>query len=315
MATSTFNKSSINKVVLKGDAQEALENFSDQLEIEGRSLWADARRRFFSNKAAVASLIILGVITLLIFFGPLLSQFTFDEIDWSYMASPPSMENGHYFGTDFLGRDLFVRTLEGGRISFMVGALGALVAVIIGTVYGSMAGFLGGRIDNIMMRTLEILQSFPFMFLVILMVTFFGRSILLIFVAIGAVSWLDMARIVRGQTLSLKSKEFIEAAIISGANSRQIVFRHLIPNLLGIVVVYASLLVPGMILFESFLSFLGLGVQEPMTSWGALVNEGAQTMEVAIWQLAFPTSFLVITLFCFNFIGDGLRDALDPKDR
>ena len=315
MATSTMNKSLMNNIVMKGESQEALENFSEQLEIEGRSLWADARRRFFNNKAAVASLIILGLISVLIFFGPLFSQFAFDEIDWSYMASAPSIENGHYFGTDYLGRDMFVRTLEGGRISFMVGALGALVAVTIGTIYGSMAGFLGGRIDNIMMRALEILQSFPFMFLVILMVTFFGRSILLIFVAIGAVSWLDMARIVRGQTLSLKSKEFIEAAIISGANSRQIVFRHLIPNLLGIVVVYASLLVPGMILFESFLSFLGLGVQEPMTSWGALVNEGAQTMEVAIWQLAFPTSFLVITLFCFNFIGDGLRDALDPKDR
>ena len=297
------------------DKTEALENFSSELDVEGRSLWADARRRFFSNKAAVVSLGILFAVLLLIVFGPWLSQFTYDEIDWANMAAPPSFESGHFFGTDHLGRDLFVRTLEGGRISFMVGAMGALVAVIIGTLYGAMAGFLGGRADNIMMRTLEILQSFPFMFLVILMITFFGRSILLIFVAIGAVSWLDMARIVRGQTLSLKSKEFVEAAIICGASSRQIILRHLIPNLLGIVVVYASLLVPGMILFESFLSFLGLGVQEPMTSWGALVNEGAMSMEVALWQLAFPTSFLVITLFCFNFIGDGLRDALDPKDR
>ncbi len=305
----------MKQTMLRQESSKALENFSKELEVEGRSLWADARRRFFSNRAAVASLWILLAVLLLILFGPLFSQFSYDEIDWANMAAAPSLSSGHFFGTDHLGRDLFVRTLEGGRISFMVGAMGALVAVLIGTVYGAMAGFLGGRTDNLMMRALEILQSFPFMFLVILMITFFGRSILLIFVAIGAVSWLDMARIVRGQTLSLKSKEFIEAAIICGANSRQIIFRHLVPNLLGIVVVYASLLVPGMILFESFLSFLGLGVQEPMTSWGALVNEGAMSMEVAIWQLAFPTAFLVVTLFCFNFIGDGLRDALDPKDR
>ena len=267
--TAIMKRNSFMNTTLVGqDKTNALDNFSSELDVEGRSLWADARRRFFSNKAAVVSLGILFSVLLLILFGPWISQFTYDEIDWANMAAPPSLETGHFFGTDHLGRDLFVRTLEGGRISFMVGAMGALVAVIIGTIYGAMAGFLGGRIDNIMMRTLEILQSFPFMFLVILMITFFGRSILLIFVAIGAVSWLDMARIVRGQTLSLKSKEFVEAAIICGANARQIILRHLIPNLLGIVVVYASLLVPGMILFESFLSFLGLGVQEPMTSWG-----------------------------------------------
>ncbi|MGI9275879.1 MAG: oligopeptide ABC transporter permease OppC [Endozoicomonas sp.] len=283
--------------------------------IEGRSLWADARRRFLKNRAAVVSLGTLCMILLFILFGPLFSPFTYDEIDWSSMATAPSLETGHLFGTDHLGRDLFVRTLEGGRISFMVGALGTMVAVVIGTLYGCTSGFLGGRVDNIMMRVMEILQSFPFMFLVILMITFFGRSILLIFVAIGAVSWLDMARIVRGQTLSLKNREFVEAATVCGASSWKIICRHLIPNLLGIVVVYASLLVPGMILFESFLSFLGLGVQEPMTSWGALVNEGAMSMEVAPWQLAFPTAFLVVTLFCFNFLGDGLRDALDPKDR
>lgn len=307
--------SAINPSMVGSDKTKAIENFSSELDIAGRSLWADAYRRFLSNKAAVVSIIILFLISLLLIFGPFISQYTFDQIDWMNMAAPPSLETGHFFGTDHLGRDLFVRTLEGGRISLMVGAMGALIAVLIGTFYGAMAGFFGGRVDNVMMRALEILQSFPFMFLVILMITFFGRSILLIFVAIGAVSWLDMARIVRGQTLSLKNKEFIEAAVICGTNSRQIILRHLIPNLLGIVVVYASLLVPGMILFESFLSFLGLGVQEPMTSWGALVNEGAMSMEVAVWQLAFPTAFLVVTLFCFNFIGDGLRDALDPKDR
>ncbi len=294
---------------------QAVEAFAQELEVEGRSLWADARRRFLRNRAAVVSLAVLAVIAVLVVIGPALSQYSFDEMDWANMASPPSIENGHYFGTDFLGRDLFVRTLEGGRISFMVGVLGALVAVIIGTLYGSVAGYVGGRTDNVMMRILEILNSFPFMFLVILLMTFFGRSLFLIFLAIGAVSWLDMARIVRGLTLGLKRKEFVEAAIVSGTRTKAIILRHLVPNTLGIVVVYASLLVPSMILFESFLSFLGLGVQEPYTSWGALVNEGAMTMEIALWQLAFPTAFLVITLFCFNYIGDGLRDALDPKDR
>ncbi|WP_298441389.1 oligopeptide ABC transporter permease OppC [uncultured Ferrimonas sp.] len=294
---------------------EAVEQFAQELEVEGRSLWADARRRFLRNRAAVISLGILAFIFVLVMIGPALSGYAFDEMDWENMASGPSLANGHFFGTDFLGRDLFVRTLEGGRISFLVGVLGATVAVIIGTLYGSFAGYIGGRTDSIMMRILEILQSFPFMFLVILLMTFFGRSLFLIFLAIGAVSWLDMARIVRGLTLGLKRKEFVEAAIVAGTPGKDIILRHLVPNVLGIVVVYASLLVPGMILFESFLSFLGLGVQEPYTSWGALVNEGALTMEVALWQLAFPTSFLVVTLFCFNYIGDGLRDALDPKDR
>ena len=302
------------------DKTEAVNHFASnlnkpELEVEGRSLWADARARFFRNRAAVASLIVLGFMGLLVLIGPYLSQYQYDGIDWGYMASPPNFENGHWFGTDALGRDLFVRTLIGGRISFMVGILGALVAVIIGTVYGATAGYLGGKVDAVMMRILEILQSFPFMFLVILLVTMFGRSIMLIFIAIGAVSWLSMARIVRGQTISLKGREFIEAARVSGTRPRDIIRRHIVPNVLGIVAVYASLLVPGMILFESFLSFLGLGVQEPMTSWGALVNEGANAMTVAMWQLAFPVAFLMVTLFCFNYVGDGLRDALDPKDR
>ena len=301
------------QTMIQKQNKQAVENFSQAL--EGRSLWADARRRFFSNRAALVSLVVLIGIAVLVLVGPSLSRYSFDEMDWANMATGPSLATGHYFGTDFLGRDLFVRTLEGGRISFMVGILGALVAVVIGTLYGSIAGYVGGRTDNLMMRLLEILNSFPFMFLVILMMTFFGRSLWLIFVAIGAVSWLDMARIVRGLTLGLKKKEFVEAAIVAGTPTHKIILRHLVPNTLGIVVVYASLLVPSMILFESFLSFLGLGVQEPYTSWGALVNEGASTMDIALWQLAFPTAFLVITLFCFNYIGDGLRDALDPKDR
>ncbi|OXY82284.1 oligopeptide ABC transporter permease OppC [Oceanimonas doudoroffii] len=297
------------------DKAAAVAQFAGELEVQGRSLWGDARRRFFRNRAALASMLILLLMALLVLVGPALSRYSLDEPDWGAMMAAPALAGGHYFGTDSLGRDLFVRTLIGGRISLMVGLLGALVAVVIGTLYGAIAGFMGGRTDRVMMRILEILYAFPFMFFVILLVTFFGRNIGLIFFAIGAVSWLDMARIVRGQTLSLKGREFIEAAEVCGVSRLRIITRHIVPNVLGIVVVYATLLVPGMILFESFLSFLGLGVQEPMTSWGALLDEGAKSMEVAPWQLLFPAGFMVVTLFCFNFLGDGLRDALDPRDR
>jgi len=294
---------------------EALDNFSEKLEIEGRSLWQDARRRFIHNRAAVASLFVLLLVALFVIFAPMLSAFTYDDTDWAMMSAAPDMSSGHYMGTDSSGRDLLVRVAIGGRISLMVGIAAALVAVVLGTLYGTLAGYLGGKIDSVMMRVLEILNSFPFMFFVILLVTFFGQNILLIFVAIGMVSWLDMARIVRGQTLSLKRKEFIEAAEVGGVSTLNIVLRHIVPNVLGVVVVYASLLVPSMILFESFLSFLGLGTQEPLSSWGALLSEGAKSMVVSPWLLLYPAGFLVITLFCFNFIGDGLRDALDPKDR
>ena len=278
-------------MMLSKKNSETLENFSEKLEVEGRSLWQDARRRFMHNRAAVASLIVLVLIALFVILAPMLSQFAYDDTDWAMMSSAPDMESGHYFGTDSSGRDLLVRVAIGGRISLMVG------------------------VASVMMRLLEILNSFPFMFFVILLVTFFGQNILLIFVAIGMVSWLDMARIVRGQTLSLKRKEFIEAAQVGGVSTPGIVIRHIVPNVLGVVVVYASLLVPSMILFESFLSFLGLGTQEPLSSWGALLSDGANSMEVSPWLLLFPAGFLVVTLFCFNFIGDGLRDALDPKDR
>ncbi|MGY5452737.1 oligopeptide ABC transporter permease OppC [Agarivorans sp. MS3-6] len=294
---------------------EALSEFADKLEIEGRSLWQDARMRFMRNRAAMVSLGILVFITLLVVFGSYLSEFAYDDTDWGAMHQGPSIETGHYFGTDSLGRDMFVRTLLGGQISLLVGVMGAFVAVLIGTLYGATSGFLGGTVDRVMMRLLEILYGIPFMFFVILLVTFFGRNIFLVFVAIGAVSWLDMARIVRGQTLSLKNKEFIEAAEVCGVSKWKIITRHIVPNVLGIVAVYATLLVPQMILTESFLSFLGLGVQEPMTSWGALLQDGSQTMEIAIWQLLYPAAFMVVTLFSFNYVGDGLRDALDPKDR
>lgn len=293
----------------------AIAAMAENLEITGRSLWQDAMHRFIRNKAALASLFVLSLITLFVCIAPSLSEYSYDHTDWGMMSNPPEMEEGHYFGTDSNGRDIFVRIAMGGRISLLVGISAALVAVLMGTLYGSVSGYLGGTIDSIMMRALEILNSFPFTFFVILLVTFFGQNLFLIFLAIGMVSWLDMARIVRGQTLSLKNQEFIEAAKVSGVPTWAIVFRHIVPNVLGVVVVYASLLVPSMILFESFLSFLGLGVQEPMSSWGSLLNDGAKSMEVAPWLLIFPAAYLTATLFCFNFIGDGLRDALDPKDR
>lgn len=283
--------------------------------IKGRSLWQDSYNRLFKNKLAVFSLFILSTITLLILLAPYLSLYPLDDTDWSAMLKSPSWDDGHYFGTDLLGRDIFARTLYGGRMSLMVGIVATIVSVIIGVLYGSLAGFIGGKVDSVMMRIVDILYALPFMFFVILLTVFFGRNILLIFIAIGATNWLDLARIVRGQTLSLKNKEFIEAARANGIKTSKIILRHIIPNLLGIVVIYVTLTIPTTILAESVLSFLGLGVQEPDTSWGVLVNEGAQNIEGAWWTLVFPAIFLSVTLMCLNFIGDGLRDALDPKDR
>jgi oligopeptide transport system permease protein len=283
--------------------------------VEPRSLWSDAWAVLRRNRAAMVSLIILLVMGILVIAAPVLSPYSFDDTDWDNVSVSPSLSTGHLFGTDTLGRDLFVRTLYGGRISLLVGVVATLVSLLIGVTYGAISGYLGGRVDQIMMRIVDILYALPFMFLVILLMVFFGRNILLIFVAIGAINWLDMARIVRGQTLSLKTTEFVDAARVGGVNTLTIIRRHIVPNLLGVVVVYVTLTIPQVILVESFLSFLGLGVQEPMTSWGALVNEGAQELENAPWMLIFPALFLALTLFCFNFIGDGLRDALDPRDR
>ncbi|WP_413852117.1 ABC transporter permease subunit [Albidovulum sp.] len=290
-------------------------------EVRGRSLWADARRRFFRNKAAVAGLVILALITLLALFGDALAVWSNEEIDFSIMGQAaqvgqPSLANGHYFGTDDLGRDLYSRTLQGTRISLMVGIVGSFIAVIVGTLYGAVSGYVGGRTDQIMMRIVDILLAIPFMFVIILLLVMFGRSIFMLFLGIGLLSWLNMARIVRGQTLSLKHKEYVEAAQATGVPTFTIILRHIVPNLLGIVAVYATLLVPEMILTESFISFLGLGVQEPLTSLGALISEGARTIYYGtIWQLLWPLTFFVLTLFSFFFVGDGLRDALDPKDR
>lgn len=281
----------------------------------GRSLWDDAWDSLRRNRAAMAALAVMATIVVLVLLGPVLSPFAIDSTDWDRISAAPSLSSGHWFGTDDVGRDLFVRTLYGGRISLLVGLAATAVSLLIGIAWGATAGFLGGRVDQLMMRIVDVLYAMPFMFFVILLMVFFGRNILLIFVAVGAINWLDMARIVRGQTLSLKKKEFIEAARAGGVSTVNIVRRHIVPNLLGVVVVYVTLTIPQVILVESFLSFLGLGVQEPMTSWGALVNDGAQVMETAPWALIFPATFLALTLFCFNFLGDGLRDALDPRDR
>ena len=292
-------------------------------ELKGRSLWADARRRLLRNRAALAGMIVLGVIALLALLAPLLSPFAYDEVNYDIIACAPGWwpaeaactAPGHLFGTDAVGRDLFVRSLYGARVSLAVGLVASLVSLLIGVLYGAVAGYAGGRLDALMMRVVDVLYSLPFIFFVIILMVMFDRNFILLFVAIGAVEWLTMARIVRGQTLSLKQKEFIEAARAAGVPPLGIILRHVVPNVVGPVMVYVTLTVPGIILTESFLSFLGLGIQEPMTSWGVLISDGADQMETAPWMLLFPALLMALTLFSFNFIGDGLRDALDPKDR
>lgn len=366
-----------------------------KLETRGRSLFQLAMLRLRRNRAAMAGLAVLLLVTLVSFLGPLLSPHRYDEVFPAYVAVAPSLEarpgadelqgaaeaaaararvtltdfavegrsftatlgadkpfdprvlryfdrGGAFsgtavtqtrdegrsvtiagtvdrtyfpFGTDANGRDLLVRILLGGQISLAVGVLASLVSLVVGVAYGAVAGYLGGRVDGVMMRLVEILYSLPFVFLVVMLVVFFGRSFILIFLVIGAVEWLDMARIVRGQTLALKRREFVAAAEAMGLTDLQIVRRHIIPNTIGPVVVYVTIVVPKVILLESFLSFLGLGVQAPLTSWGALISDGAARMQSAPWMLIFPAVFFVVTLFALNFVGDGLRDALDPKDR
>ena len=363
--------------------------------MRGRSLWADARSRLMRNRAAVASIVVLTLITLACLIGPLLTGHDYDQVYQDYVRVPASLasypqdeqtgpaitriasriraqaegvqmgqdrlrvtlvsprpiderllvffersdlfgkaqvaerlEGGRrlvldvpvkrrtfLFGTDSNGRDLLTRTLVAGRVSLAIGLLATTVAILIGIIWGATAGYLGGRVDDAMMRVVDILYALPFIFFVILLVVFFGRNFVLMFLAVGAVEWLDMARIVRGQTLSIKRQEYVQAAEAMGVGTIGILRRHVIPNTLGPVVVYMTLLVPKVILLESFLSFLGLGIQEPMTSWGVLISEGARNIQGALWMLLWPSLFLTTTLFCLNFIGDGLRDALDPKDR
>jgi oligopeptide transport system permease protein len=363
--------------------------------VAGRSFWGDAWARLKANRAAMVSLIYLGLMAVVCIAGPWFVPHQYTTIYSDYVRIPPSLSaypkpdmietaladvlkrmrvdlkdwrqegerifvtvtssraiderNTRYidrsdtfddakvedksadgltmtmsaaikqqyflFGTDNTGRDLLSRTLMAGRVSLAIGLLAGVVAVVIGVLYGATAGFLGGRADEIMMRIVDVLYSLPFIFFVIMLVVFFGRNFVLMFLAVGAVLWLDMARIVRGQALSIRRQEYVQAAEALGVARVGIVMRHIVPNLLGVVVIYMTLLVPQVIILESFLSFLGLGVQEPMTSWGVLISVGAKNIGTANWLLLFPAVFLVSTLFALNFVGDGLRDALDPKDR
>src|SRR5215831_16744934 len=284
-------------------------------EVASRSLWQDALARLMRNRAAVVSLAVLAVIALMALLAPWISPHPFDDVFWDDIRMPPDFDKAHWFGTDANGRDLFARTLYGGRVSLLVGVAATTVSLLIGVTYGAIAGYFGGRVDTIMMRLVDVLYSLPFLFFVILLMVFFGRHIVLIFVAIGAVEWLTMARIVRGQTLSIKRREFIEAAHAGGVSTAKIIRRHIIPNSIGPVIVYVTLTIPQVILIVSFLSFPGLGLQAPYTSWGVLIDDAAAQMAPAPWMLVVRALFLAPALFRFNVLGDGLPDALDPKDR
>jgi oligopeptide transport system permease protein len=277
-------------------------------------LWREPGRRLRANTGAVIALCILVILVAMALVGPWFSPNNMEALDWSHVAAWPGMAHAHWFGTDRLGRDLFVRTLDGARVSLAVGLVASVVSLSVGVCYGAVAGYLGGRTDQLMMRILEILSGLPLIFFVIFLTVILGRGEMLLYVSIGAVGWLTMARIVRGRTLSIRQQEFIEAAIASGASTARIIIKHVVPNVLGPVIVYATLTVPQIILFESFLSFLGLGIQEPRASLGTLIAQGAGEMEAAPWILLVPGGFLALLLLSLNILGDGLRDALDVKE-
>ena len=278
---------------------------------EGSSLWRDAWIRLRANRLATISLFFFIFISILTIIGPEVISTSYEDQDLNNTFAKPG--STHLFGTDNLGRDLFARVLHGGRISLAVGFLATAVSLVIGVAYGMTSGYLGGKTDALMMRIVDILYSLPFTIFVILLMVLFGRNFVLLFIAIGAVEWLTMARITRGQTLGLKQAEFIEAARALGYSHSRILFRHILPNLIGPVIVYATLTVPAVMLLEAVLSFLGLGVQAPMSSWGSLIKEGSEKMDIAPWLIFFPGLFFSLTLLALNFLGDGLRDALDPK--
>jgi oligopeptide transport system permease protein len=278
---------------------------------QGTSLTRDAFRRLSKNKMAMLGLIILVCLTIVALLTPWIAPYTYQGQNLAMGATPPSAQ--HWLGTDVLGRDQLTRVMYGSRISLMVGFVATAVALLIGVLWGAVAGFVGGRVDTVMMRIVDTLYALPFTIFIILLTVIFGSSMLLLFLAIGAVEWLTMARIVRGQVLSIKRQEFIEAAVSMGLSPWQIIRRHLIPNVLGPVIVYTTLTIPSVILLESFLSFLGLGIQPPQSSWGSLISNGVDTMEEYPWLLLFPGITLSLTLFSLNFLGDGLRDALDPR--
>lgn len=278
---------------------------------KGSSLWRDAWHRLQKNKMALLGLAVMITMCIAALLTPWITVYGYEEQNLVLGASPPSAE--HWLGTDTLGRDLLTRILYGSRISLAVGFIATAVALLIGVIYGTVAGYMGGRIDAAMMRLVDILYALPFMIFIILLMVIFGRNILLLFLAIGAVEWLTMARIVRGQVQSLRQQEFVEAAVSIGLGPWAIIRRHLIPNTLGPVIVYTTLTIPNVMLLESFLSFLGLGIQPPQSSWGLLISYGVETMEEYPWLLIFPGLALSLTLFSLNFLGDGLRDALDPR--
>jgi oligopeptide transport system permease protein len=272
-------------------------------------------RRLVRNKAAVVSIFIVIAIVVVAFVGPYFLPWGYSQVDWSNIRKPPNFDTGHFLGTDQNGRDMLARVLQGTQMSLIVAMVATVVSVTIGVIYGAVAGYFGGRVDAIMMRIVDIMYALPYILFVIILMVMFGRNPVLLFVGIGAIEWLTMARIVRGQTLSLKEKEFVEAARAGGAKPWTIITRHIVPNLTGPVVIYATLTIPEIIIAESFLSYLGLGVQEPQTSLGTLISAGAPVAEVLPWLLLGPAAVLITLLLCLTYIGDGLRDALDPKDR
>jgi oligopeptide transport system permease protein len=278
-------------------------------------LWRDALGALRRDRVALACAALLALLALAAVAGPALLDYREDEIDWRHMAEPPFASEGHWLGTDRLGRDLLVRTLHGLRVSLAIALAATALALLIGVAWGAFAGFRRGRTDALMMRFVDVLYSLPQVFFVIILTVVFGRGPLTILVAIGAFGWLTMARIVRGEALALSQREFVDAAIVGGAGTARVVFRHIVPNLMGPVVVYATLTLPQVILVESFLSFLGIGIQEPLASLGNLIADGAAEMETAPWMLAVPAACLMVVVFCFNFLGDALRDALDPRER
>jgi len=278
---------------------------------DGSSLWQDAWLRLKKNRAAVAGGIVLITMVLLALLTPLIAPYGYEAQNLDLGASPPSA--AHWLGTDIFGRDLLTQILYGGRISLAVGFIATAVALVIGVTWGAVAGYIGGRVDAAMMRFVDILYALPFMIFIILLMVVFGRNILLLFLAIGAVEWLTMARIMRTQVQALRQQEFVEAAISLGLSPRSIIFKHIVPNAIGPIIVYTTLTIPSVMLLEAFLSFLGLGIQPPQTSWGLLISYGAETMEEYPWLLIFPGLALTVTLFSLNFLGDGLRDALDVR--
>lgn len=284
---------------------------SIQFAEQGTSLWVDAWVRLKKNKLAVLGLIVVLSLIVISIITPWIAPYGYEEQNLDLGATPPSL--AHWFGTDVFGRDLLTRIMYGGRVSLAVGVIATSVALLIGVAWGTIAGYVGGRTDIVMMRIVDALYALPFIIFIILLMVVFGRSLLLLFLAIGAVEWLTMARIVRGQVLSIRNQEFIEAARAMGLSTPHILCKHVVPNSLGPIIVYATLTVPQVMLLEAFLSFLGLGIQPPQSSWGLLISAGAEVMEDSPWLLVFPGLALSITLFALNFLGDGLRDALDPK--